>query len=115
SRQVQLVPFEHDTLQAEDDRAVRVALLIRIDVMPAVNRDPLLGDHSRAEPQPEAEYVPQYRMQSEAAMRLVPVEIKRNAQEHHLDHHEGHYHVAPEGQLKKTVGRRSHHGARKIT
>jgi hypothetical protein len=45
----------------------------------AMHGHPLARDHSRGEPQPEAEEVTDRGMQRESAVRLVPVEEDRDA------------------------------------
>jgi hypothetical protein len=42
-------------------------------------------------------------------MRLIPVQVERDTQEHHLDGDESHRHVAPERQLEETVREKSAH------
>ncbi len=78
-------------------------------MVPAMHGDPLFRDGPRAEPQPEAEEVPQGRMEYQAAVRLVAMQIERDPEKHDLDGQEGHGRVAPEGQLEQTVGKQIAH------
>ena len=125
-RGVKLIALQDHALQPEDDRAVRIALLIGVRVMAAVHRHPFFRDRSGAEPQPEAERMSQQRMQEQTAVSLITVQVQRDTEEHDLDRQEGHERVAPEGQLDQTIGEeithrmrsadlRQTHRARKIT
>ncbi len=51
---IQLPAFEQHALQAEQARAVRIAVLLAMRVMLAVHGDPLARRRARVQPQPEA-------------------------------------------------------------
>jgi hypothetical protein len=55
---VELVAFEEDAFHAEDDRAMRIAKLVGVDVMAPVNGNPFFRDRTGAVPEPESEQVP---------------------------------------------------------
>src|SRR6202035_4531614 len=69
---------------------------------------PFLGDCPGAEPQPEAEQVPQRRVQDESAVGLITVQVQRHPEKHRLDGDKSHQRIAPEGQLHQTIRRETH-------
>src|SRR6185312_2590365 len=71
---IKLVALQEDSLQAEEHRAVRIALAIGEYVVLAVNGHPLAGHRTRAEPQPEAEYVAHHGMQLDRIVSLLAVQ-----------------------------------------
>jgi hypothetical protein len=72
---VELRAFQQYAPQTEALRAVRILRALALGVVLSVHRGPFPGDHSRRQPQPEAEEVAYRRMQLERAMRLVTMEI----------------------------------------
>ena len=108
---VQLIALEQHAPQSKHHRTVRIARLIGVRMVAAVDRDPLLGDRSGAEPQPEAEHVPERGVQDEAAVGLITVQVQRHPEKHRLDGDEGHQRIAPHGQLDQAIGQETHPGA----
>ena len=102
-RLIQLGAFEQHLLQTEDDRAVRIVRRLAAGMMLAMHGHPFLGHDAGAHPEPEAEEVPQRRMQIEAAMGGIAVQIQRDAHEGELHHQERHQHVAPEAKIQNSV------------
>jgi len=98
---VELVALEDHTPQAEDQGTMGIANLVGVGVMPSMHGHPLFRDDPRAVPQPETEQVTQHRVEGQTTMRLIPVQVERDTQEHHLDGDESHRHVAPERQLEE--------------
>ena len=78
---------------------------IGVGVVAAVHRDPLARHGSGAEPEPEPEKMSQDRMQHEAAVRLVPVQIERDAEKHQLNQPKADEPVAPKRQLHDPIGK----------
>ena len=79
---------EEHAPDAVELRAVRVLRRLALGVVLAVDRGPLLGDHARGEPQPEAEEVAHDRVQVERPVRLAAVQVERHARDRDLDEHE---------------------------
>src|SRR5579863_8473234 len=75
---VKLVALQYDAPQTEHRRTVRVTLSVGKRVMTAVNGNPLPRHRSRGEPQPESEEVPHRRMQHQAPMCLVAMQVQRH-------------------------------------
>jgi hypothetical protein len=48
-------------------------------------------------------------VEDQATVRLVTVQVQRDAEEHDLDRGKGHRDVAPPGQFDETVGKESAH------
>jgi hypothetical protein len=78
---------------------VRIVLRLAAGVMLAMHGHPFLGDDARAHPQPEAENVAQHRVQVEAAMSGVAVQVEGDAHEGELHHQKRHEHVRPEAKI----------------
>ena len=78
---VELRPLEQHLADAVDLRAVRVLGTFAAGVMLAVHRHPLLRDHARGEPQPEAEEVLQEGVQVDGAVRLAAVQVDGDRQQ----------------------------------
>src|SRR6202023_3059980 len=56
------------------------------------------------------EHVPQRRVQDEAAVGLITVQVQRHPEKHCLDGDKGHQRIAPDGQLHQTIRRETHAG-----
>ncbi len=82
---------------------MRVPWLVRHDVMTPMDCDPLLGHRAGAEPQPEPKEVPHGRVELQAAVRLIPVQVKRDTQHHQLNQGESDQGIAPGRQLNQAV------------
>ena len=102
---VQFIALEQHAPQSKHHGTVGVAGLIGVRMVAAVDRDPFLGDCPGAEPQPEAEQVPQRRVQDESAVGLITVQVQRHPEKHRLDGDKGHQCIAPDGQRDQTIGR----------
>ena len=75
---IQLAALQEHGPDAARLRAVRVVLGLALGVVLAVDRDPLLGHHARAEPEPEAEEMRRDRVQVERPVRLRAVQEDRH-------------------------------------
>ena len=77
-RAVQLGAAPHHRVQAPRLRAVGIVHRLALGVVLAVDGHPFLGDHARADPQPEAEEVRRNRMQIQGAVGLRAVQEDRD-------------------------------------
>ena len=75
---IELRPLEQHALQAEQPRAVRIAFLLAVRMMPAVNGDPLASRRAGVHPQPKAADVANDGMQVDGTVRLIAVVIERH-------------------------------------
>jgi hypothetical protein len=100
---VQLSPFEDDLSEAEDQRTVRIALLLAMSMVLAMNGHPFLGWGAGAEPQPKAEEVTQRRMQIDRAMRLISMKPKGDAHHRDVRPKKGHDDVTPQAQIEHAI------------
>ena len=78
---IELGAFEQHALQAEQARAVRIAVLLAMSVMLAVHGHPLARRGAGVQPQPEAAEVADDGMQVDGAVRLVAMVVERHG--HH--------------------------------
>ena len=110
-RLVGFLHIQHDAgeqhlVDAEHLRAVRIVLGLALRVVLAVDRGPLLGDHARGHPQPEAEEMAHDRVHVEGAVRLATVQVDGDACDGDLDQHQQGEQVAPPREVQHTAKHR---------
>jgi len=87
---------------AQNLRAVRVLGGFTLGVMFAMDRGPFLGHHARGEPQPETEEMADQRVQIECTVRLVAVQVDRDAGDRDMGKDKGNNNIAPPRQGNQT-------------
>ena len=107
---VQFRALEQDLFKAQHLRAVRVLLGLAFSVVLAMHRDPLAGDDTGSEPQPEAEKHPHGRMQVEATVGLLAMQVNGDSDDGQVTRDHGEQDVAeqsrasqPEKEIHKGV------------
>ena len=85
-------------------RAVRILLGLALGVVLAMDRHPLLHDHRRGKPAPEAEEVRQHRVEVDAAVRLAAVQVQRHGEDGELRDHQQVGQQAPDAGLDEAAG-----------
>jgi hypothetical protein len=94
---------------------VGVSGSIRVRMVASVDRNPFPGHRTRAEPQPESKEVPQQRVQHQAAMGLVAVQVQAHPEKRELNHRVREYRIAPPWEANYTVMRQPTLGHRSWT
>ncbi len=106
---VELGAFPEHLLDAEDVRAVRVAFLLALGVVLAVDGRPLLGDHAGGHPEPETEEVRCDRVQIEGAVRGMAVQVDRHTGDGDVREHQRDQHDLPPARTGHAVDQEVHH------
>jgi hypothetical protein len=76
-----------------------------------MNGNPLAGDRTGGEPQPEAKEMSEQRVQDQSAVGLIAVKIQRHAEKHELNQGERERGVAPQRKANEAVEETSRHHA----
>ncbi len=102
-KSVQFGPFQQDFPETQNLRAVRIIGRFAPGMVLAMDRDPGFGEHGGAHPQPKTENMSQRRMQIQAAMSGIAMQVECDAHERELDGQERVQHVTPEIKIHESV------------
>jgi hypothetical protein len=101
---VQLRALAHHGIQPARLRAVGIVLGFALGVVLAVDGHPLLGDHARAQPQPEPEEMRGHRPQVQRTMGLAAVQEDGDARNRDVGGDQGIQQQLPPRQLPQAMG-----------
>ena len=100
---IQLGALKQDGADAARLRAVRIVGRLDEGMVFAMDRDPLLGDHSGGQPEPEAEEMADDGMQLQAAVRLGSMQEDRHCSNRDVRQREGEHDVTPPWHRKQAM------------
>ena len=96
-------PLKQNLSQPKYLGAVRVTFDFAQRMMFAVYGNPLLGEHAGRHPDPQPEKMSQHRVQIDAAMSLVTMQIQCDAHDGDLYHYQRDDYVTDKREIKNAV------------